>query len=251
MAANLSNLASRKRRSSTQGGSTIKRALSNILMDEVKSAPASVATVRRMIRRTEEMKYYSETPAAIALSTTGPSLTWLNSMLVGAARYQRAGNRCLVNSIDFRIGLEAAATSAAPSRIRLICFVDKQVNGAVMTPSQLFLGAGLVAPAAADLWRAPFNPAYVPSRFKILWEKQVAVEMMGGSANFGERKAVITKRVKVPKSLQQAQWNDGVAGNIADLNKMAFYFLAVTDYSGAVGTTPSLLYSYVTNFTDA
>lgn len=251
MAAIIGGSYSRKRKSSTAGGSSLKRALSNVLAAESKAPVATVATVARMIRRTEEMKYLSETPDPVALSTAGPSLTWLNAMAVGAARYQRAGNRCLVRSIDLRIGLESAANAAAPSRIRCILFVDKQPNGVTMTPSQLFLGAGVAAPAAANLWRAPFNPAYVPSRFKVLMDKQVAVEIFGGANNFGERKAVITKRVMIPPSLQQAQWNDGVTGTIADLNKMAYYFLAVTDYSGAGGTTPSLVWSYCTNFTDA
>lgn len=250
MAANLSAM-NRKRRGSTQGGSSLKRAVSQVLMAETKSAPASVATVRRMISRTEELKYLSESPAGVALTTGTPLQLWLNSMIVGANRYQRAGSRCIIKSIDLTIGLESSATAAAPARIRTLVVVDKQVNGALPSSLLPLLGSGLVPIAPGDAWRAPYNPAYVPSRFKVLWDRSDVVGIQGGAANFGERKAAIRKTIKIPKSVAQVQWNDGTAGTIADLNKMGFYLFIYTDYSGGVGTTPTALISYRTNFTDA
>jgi len=247
MAANLSY--SRKRRASTSGGSSLKRAVSQVLMDEIKGpAPATVATVKRMIRATEELKYINEVPAAFGLGTTTPYQQWINALTVGANRNQRAGNRVFMKTLHLRVGMENG--TAAPSRIRIMVIMDKQVNGVAPSTLLPFLGGGIAAPSTADLWRCPLNPAWVPSRFRILLDKTDVVGVQGGAANFSERKTYI-KSIPIPKSVQVAQFNDGVAGTIADLNKNGLYLWIFTDYSGAVGTTPTITASTRLDYTDA
>jgi len=239
----------RKRRSSTQGGSSLKRAVSKVLLDEVKGpAPATVATVRRMIRATEELKYINEVPLAFGLDITTPYQQWINSMGVGANRNQRAGNRVFMKKLHLRVGLECGTLS--PTRVRILVIMDKQLNGVAPSTLLPFLGSGTAAPLGQDLWRCPLNPAWVPSRFRILMDQSVALGIQGGAANFTERKIVI-KSVPIPKSCQVAQFNDGTSGTIADLNKNGLYLWIFTDYSGPVGTTPTATVSTRLDYTDA
>lgn len=199
---------------------------------------AALATKAYVLARTRkpEQKWLAGQLSAVVLTGTVMQ-SFLNPLVPGAARNQRIGNRVQLEKLT--VNVIASAATGVQSRLRVVIAIDKQPNGATVSPGQLWAD-----PTAVNWHYAIFDPNTVPSRFRILRDFWMDFPIFIAAAGAGFMPA--HKRCVVPLKTM-VQYNEGSAGTTADVIDGAVYFFAFTDVAA---NGPTVAFEYVLKFTD-
>lgn len=222
------------------------------------SRVARIATVRRMISRSEESKWFQSNTGpsnATAFDFADPFCAATTNIVLGDTRVNRQGTQITLNrlELDCRCFLNPAGGAGYVSRaaIRVVVFADKANNGvnfSALTAAQQV--AFLMADSATgNAYYSALNPIYFPSKFKLLMDKRFVMHVTGGATDTAQlcvwRKFLRVRGMKV-------QYNDANAGVPTDIQRNAIYIWATTDV-GASGLNlqPQLTFSYLMKWKDA
>lgn len=184
---------------------------------------ARVATVKRMISRAEETKYAQTFGASTQVLTGTPTMGFLAPIIQqGTTAITRIGNRITITRLNVRFMI--AGNNAAASVLRIVLAVDKQPNGALPSTAGILFADS----TAANWWYSGYNPTFVGPRFKILMDRSRSLEVIGGAADYGEKK-VMTYTMRKPLHVT---FNSN-AGTIADIVKNGILLFAFTDVAAS------------------
>lgn len=140
-------------------------------------------TVKKLARRVAkienaiERKHFSRYSTVDMVAGT-TSIRVLTGIAQGDDFSERVGEEIVLKYVDYKVDLyKQQSTSAAPVRIRVICLVDHQANGAQMqvntglSPTNVDLAtAFLDDQQGSPVWMAPYNYRTV-ERYKVLFDK--------------------------------------------------------------------------------
>lgn len=209
---------------------------------------ARVGTVKRMISSMEETKWTTFSAAPAPTSAARVDYV-LNNVAKGDDRNTRTANKIRMVSLQVRGFIQGAATQLAGVVVRCVIFLDKQANGVAPTFADLFTD-----PVAANNYISPFNPNYVPHRYKILkdksWKTDNTVVTQFGVGTGTVATASQEQRlynIRIPLKKRTVQYNDGNAGTIADIIGPSLYIIWLTSLT----TAPFIAQEVCFKFKDA
>lgn len=216
--------------------------------------PALTAMVSRMVaaRAPEELKYTNLYTIGSALAGAAPIGVVCNLMVQGITRSTRLSNRVRMKSLELRYDYNIDNGCMNFVHLRCMVFVDKQTNsGGPPFATSPLLGAASTLPGNTDAYQALYNPAYVPSRYKVLYDGSTTLGLEGGVANIGQRS--VSKRVllKIPKSMAEVVFTDSNTGTLSDITKNSVHLVFFSDYVGAGPNAPTCNFATILRFTDA
>ncbi len=179
-----------------------------------KRKPRAVSALTTRVRKLEkktsgiESKFLDTAVASAAIATT-PTLSNLNLMIQGVNIGERVGDSITITSIYLK-GVISMATAGDNNMVRLLCFHDKQANGASAA-----LGDILLSGAASVHVFQPLNLDN-KHRFRILWDKTIQLN------DEGYKTHVFSKYIKCNIKCRY----DTTLGTIADLtsSNVGFFF---------------------------
>lgn len=206
--------------------------------------------VKRVVSRMEETKYiateFSQVPSSAA-----SSVNLMNGMGQGVTRATRLANRIRNSSLFLNVTVEPSAGAILGTRVRFMVVLDTQPNGVALAGLDLMQPGTLLANA----FYAPYNPNTVPSRYRILLDKQIVMQQ-GVVAQFTPGTGATTAIAQQPKFFrkrillkQQTKYNEGVAGTIADINDNALWVVSFS--SQAALFAPAIFIQSTFKFKDA
>lgn len=171
---------------------------------------------KRCMQRLAEKKHLTTNTNAIP-----PTAGALGSAVVlsqGSSATTRTGNQIHLSLLSVE-GLLSLPAATASDEIRLIVFVDTEANGAAPAVTDILEGA---------LLGNPYNRDKVPSRFRILTDKRIAVNQQAAT--------VATRIVPVhfTKKLDTVVYYQSNAGTISDVLKNNLGWLLIS--AGATAT---------------
>lgn len=176
--------------------------------------------------------------AMVSNPAVGTNILLLNGLAPGTSASQRIGEDVRITSMQFRGYIQRAVTELGIQKARLIIVFDKQTNGAGPAAlSDLLTNVG-------NIPNQPYNKGNVPGRFKILYDKEFAlnpqvwftyVVATGVVTEYAPMIVNIKKHIQIN---QKADYGAGNAGTVADITKGSIYaYLLSTENSG--GTPPT------------
>lgn len=166
-------------------------------------------------------------------SPSGPTGFIPNVLSKGTDRQNRIGNKIvnLMVTVNFAI----SAFNNTQSRVRLTALVDKQADGTAPVYSELYAD-----PTSANWHYTPFNKNWVPSRYKVIKDKMVNINIYGGNAQTTEIKTI---RWKI-KYRSSTFYNDGNAGDITDIIRNSIVFVVASDQGTATAPVVGVEYTF-------
>ncbi|UDN67457.1 capsid protein [robinz virus RP_244] len=221
------------------------------------SKVARVGAVKRMIKRSEETKWVSNQNALVPWAdgyTTNALL--FTGIQRGGDRNNRIGNRITLTSLFMNVVAQPAATALISTPLRFMLLYGKDA------PCKL-VGAtagdypGMADPVAQSelfpplvptnqYFLAPHNPNYVPAKYKILMDKLVKIDILGGSTNIFSM-LLMRKKFKLKSTIV---YNDSNLGNPQDSVKNALWLLVFCPSATALAA-PTLNVDWRLSYKDA
>lgn len=188
------------------------------------SRPASKRTSARRYPRVPVLRQYQ--PRMFSLAewkytdvfvnvdiNTAPTITLLNGLVPGNSASQRVGNKVTIRSLEMRARVQTIAATGVEQFCRWFIVLDRQANGAAPAAITDILTANSVI-ALRNLENR--------KRFKIIVDK--AFPMGATSVSTG---TVCSRMYKVYIKFRRpilVEFNNGVAGTIADIVSNAIHF---------------------------
>lgn len=242
--------------SSKKGKSTGKRARTDSSFSLARGGRAAAvpralaAQIRSVALGMEETKYiateFSQVPSSAA-----SSVNLMNAMVQGVTRATRLANRIRTSSLFLNVTVEPSAGAILATRVRCMVVLDTQPNGVALA------GLDLTQPGTllANAFYAPYNPNTVPSRYRILMDKQILCEQgvvaqfnpaTGATQAIAQQPAYFRKRILLKF---QTKYNEGNAGTIADINDNALWVVSFSSQAALVA--PAIFIQSTFKFKDA
>lgn len=189
------------------------------------------ARVRGIISRVSELKGVTLDATLNSIILGTPSINLQNGLTLGAAQANRDGIKIRMKSWSAHIDVQQGSVAGAntPFRCRFILLMDMQTNAALPAVADIFANTGAG-------YRSRFNITTFPQRFKVLRDKLVVVNIMGGLTDQPMR-ACFRVKVKWPGSGQLVNYNTGNVGDVTDIQTGALYAIFCTDTSTANAAT--------------
>lgn len=152
------------------------------------------------------------------ISTTTGTVSLINGVATGTDYTNRVGRKIILKSLLLRIMFNPVVTGTVDAtlgdNVRLICVLDMQPNGVVISGSDLLLNTG-----------SPTDPLNLNNRdrFKIIWDKMISFpsyKTTTGSLTTGSPTA---KCMKLYKKMSQEVIFNGTGSTIGSIQTGALY----------------------------
>lgn len=215
-----------------------------------KKVPASTKKyVKKQIHKQIEDKWLTQVSLqGIQPVLTAPSFFDMCTFPVGPDAQSRLGNKVKMTSIRVRI-LAQASNILDGQRFRVILVNDTQANGTVAGTFPLI---SLFAdnPSASHYMNSPFHPDFVPSRFKIMYDRLVSMSpAMYDSTTPGAYSNLASVKINKFKRLPVVQYS-GTTGTSTDIVKNRIVLIIISD-TAAPTIGPTIEVTAVVTFEDA
>lgn len=209
---------------------------------------ARLGTVKRMISSREETKWINGLQNLLTVVDNNPAFLAVNAMTKGTDRTQRIANRISMKKFAFTITMTPAPNGNRPVYLRYLVIMDKQPN-ATAAPNFQSLFSGSVTPANADeMWKAMYNVNTVPSRYKILLDRNVTSTISGGSVNVAQNTHLRRHAINLRSNTVYADTN---TGTINDIQKNSLWLLIVNDWPNGNPNSPLIQVTTQFKYKDA
>lgn len=171
-----------------------------------------------------ETKFFDDTVPSLNITATAVILDSPNLIPQGVTESTRVGRKCTLKSIMWQgeIHLNLQTDDATPTGdfVRLICYWDKQCNGANATATDIL---------QTDNWNE-FNNLANSQRFKILWNKTLVFNHTAGAGASTAANVwpIMYKRFKFMKKCNIPLEFSATSGAIATVKSNNIGLLAIS-----------------------
>jgi len=203
------------------------------------------AVVRTEVKKMAESKSITSQTALVTTYSTS-NVVCLNQCALGVFRNQRLASHA--NWLRMKLNFVMAAGSVGgagligqPARIRLLCVVDKATTGGASGVGVAPLISNLVIdPTAANQYYSMLNPSTVPSRFTVLFDKLITLNVGGGATDQAlDGIWRVNKKLNVHTTYVDAS----NTGTVTDIQKNGIFLFSVSDQTGLNVPSAAMEYS--------
>lgn len=215
---------------------TSKRVVPDAIKDYVKRS------LMRKIEHKWKASSFQLQPDYIAPSNM---FQFLNGIGQGSGAGDRIGAKITMK--EFSTNITVTAKEGVFTRLRILCFLDKQTNGTLpgnnADISSIFANQGPGGNPTAVT--AVLNQHYFPSRYKLLFDKLVTLDLStNGSAAVSRERTI-----RVRKYMNTRVQYSGSSNDIPSIVKNSLIMYAVSDETAT--NAPTVIGQYTIKYIDA
>lgn len=176
----------------------------------------------------------------VVLNAYAPvTAVWVQQNMVEIAQGddlpQREGSHIHIHAMNMLFDCETAAALGSAATIRLVLVYDKNTNGALFSPNDLFITSNVI--------QGMFDRDFVGARYRVLWDHTFSMQEFSANASVTARK-ILRKDIRFRRPLSISY--SGTGATIADIVSGAIQLMAITS---STDNQPTITFQVEIRFT--